>query len=287
MENPESVDVQISIKPGKAKKTVELECSKCGKIIKSQKTYDNHVKMQVCYKPDEITYCKVCDITTENHKEYNRHIISQEHLNAIGCDKLELLNKNEPAKILVADPYLTEHEARNIGTTNLGNHYTLRFSNNQTQTINLVHNKSGNPDSNPDSNPGSNPGSNPVIHNRVSNQVRKLTPISSQLVSDSNTHVSTSGNEYHIKMVKYIDSHAKTIDEKRITLMKILNSNVAMENFKGFQTFLKATIQDPMLISGYINTINEFINVLIKERANGNKEYKGKDISKFVLYLSS
>jgi uncharacterized C2H2 Zn-finger protein len=282
MENPESVEVQISIKPGKTKKTVELECPKCKKIIKSQKTYDNHVKMQVCYKPDEITYCKVCDLVAANHSEYNRHIISQEHLNAIGCDKLELLHKNEPSKILVADPYLTDHEARNIGTTNLGNHYTLRFADNQTQTITLLHNTKAKPDGNS--------SAIPAVHNTPT---KKLTPISGQISNVGNGIETVNGtgsvqsNDYHIKMVKYIDSHAKTIDEKRVALIKILNSNVAVENFKGFQTFLKTTIQDPSLIMGYINTINEFINVLIKERTNGHKEYKGKDISKFVLYLSS
>lgn len=269
---PPETKIIVAIKPPRTRKTIELPCEKCGKIMKSQKSYDAHVKLQVCYKPDEITYCKTCDITLANNTDYTRHLLSINHINAIGCDKLELLQHNEPAKILIADPYLTENEARNIGTTNLGNQYVLRFANNQSQTIKLTHNPKSHPES------------------ESSNQAApdSSTRTNSPTTSTQSDHMQPDPvRDYHIKMIKYIDSHAKTIDEKRAALLKVLSSNVAIENFKGFQSFLKMTIKDANLLAAYGNAINEFINVLVKERASGHKEYKGKDINKFVLLLSS
>jgi hypothetical protein len=101
----------------------EKACTHCNKVLKSAKTYEHHINNQLCYSKNEITYCKICNIKKDTHTEYIKHLLSMEHLNSIGCNKLETLNTNQPSTILQADPYLSNNEARSIGTNNLGNKF--------------------------------------------------------------------------------------------------------------------------------------------------------------------
>ena len=124
-------------------------CKHCLKLFKNSKTYEKHIKEQVCYKSNEITYCKICLITYENHNIYNTHLFSLEHINKIGCDNIEKINEDNKEKKLNTtihklDPYLNENDVKKISSHNLGDSFTFIYEKGNTQTITLKPTKSNN-----------------------------------------------------------------------------------------------------------------------------------------------
>jgi len=263
----------------KKSKQVELPCSKCGKVMKSTISYNNHVKKQVCYGRNELTYCKVCDKTLPTHIDYVNHLISIEHFNQIGCDKLEVLNKKETPQILTADPYLTNNEAQHIGGHNLGNKYTFIYNNKETKTINLI-------------NTDKNENKNNVIIDKINNKsIRGNGNVHENANENIKTSISNMENvfiptERQVKLFGLLNK-PETIEAKCTLLYRLLLSDKMNENdYKGIYHIIKSSISDPGLLKHYMEQIQKFIMLLCKERNNGKTEFRGMDINKIVLNLS-
>jgi len=257
----------------KKSKQVELPCSKCGKVMKSLISYNNHVKKQVCYGRNDLTYCKVCDKTLPTHIDYVNHLISIEHFNQIGCDKLEVLNKKETPQILTADPYLTNNEAQHIGGHNLGNKYTFIYNNNETKTINLI-------------NTDKNENKNNVIIDKINNNCFQDAGNSINIKASSEIKNIFTPTERQLKLFGLLNK-PETIDAKGILLYRLLLSDKMNEtDYKGIYHIIKSNVLDTVLLKHYMEQIQKFIMVLCKERNNGKTEFRGMDISKIVLNLS-
>lgn len=268
------VDAEINQASSKARKnkTFEKACEHCNKVLKSVKSYENHINTQVCYNRDEITYCKLCKITMPNHIDYVKHLISMEHINKIGCNKLEVLHSNQPSTILQADPYLTSNEARSIGTNNLGNKFTFVFNNNDTKVINLVHQNDAN----------------------TSNNRQNI------IKDNANANANTNANDkQHIMNAKKIEAtpkqikilgllnNANTVVEGGKLLLIMLDNKLHLEDYNGLQYIIKNDVNMKMEYkTAYLEIIDKFVSMLVKRRSAGETIYKDKDISKVVLSLT-
>ena len=247
-------DITITGKP--PRKKFEKACERCNKVLKSAKTYNTHIKHQLCYSKNEITYCKLCDITMENHIEYVKHLLTMEHINKIGCNKLEVLHSNQPSTILQADPYLTNNEARSIGTNNLGAKFTFVFENNTTQTINLV-----------------NTPTNENTTVGITNGAGRM-----------GTHIPS---QRQIKILGLLTGIG-TIKEGVKLLTVMLENKLNIEDYNGLQKLIQ---NDGKMTTEYKNVylsiIEQFVASLIGRRAKGETLYNGKDISKLVISLTN
>jgi hypothetical protein len=237
----------------------EKKCDHCNKVIKSAKSYDNHINTQVCYTRDELTYCKLCKLTVSNHNEYLKHLLSMEHINKIGCNNLEVLHNNQPSTILQADPYLTNNEARSIGTNNLGNKFTFVFENNNTQTVNLIPNT--------DSSTLQNDTKPEKIGKKIGEKI--IEPTQKQM-----------------KILSLLNNISNVAEGCKILLL-MLDNKLNIEDYNGLQNIIKKdTNMKPEYKSAYSEIIDKFVSMLIKRKNNGEIIYKDKDISKIVISLT-
>jgi hypothetical protein len=261
-------DTDKVIKTSVTRKTFEKACEHCNKVLKSASTYAKHVNTQTCFSKNEITYCKLCKITLSTHNEYTKHLLSLEHLNTIGCNKLEILNTNQPSTILQIDPYLSHNEAKRIGTNNLGGKFTLVYNNNQTQIIDLVEPETQNNNTHGDSNGGSIGDSSDNVQNVILE--KKIEPNAKQL-----------------KIISILEQ-ASTTDKARELLVKILDTKLQIEDYHGLQNIIKKNNninEDIKLV--YLDVLNKFVSLLVKKKNNGETIYKEQDISKIVIALTS
>jgi len=268
----------------------EKSCNHCNKILKSAKTYAHHINNQLCYSKNEITYCKICNITMDTHANYIKHLLTIEHLNSIGCNKLETLNTNQPSTILQADPYLSNNEARNIGTNNLGNKFTFVFQNNQTQIVDLIPPKQ-------DNKIQSNATMNSTMHAPVrttsmnilrNNILRNIehNNIEHNNVEHNNVFSSIPEPTDKQKKILLILEKIGTEEEGRTLLVKMLEK-LHIEDYRGLQSFIKCNNNiSKELKNVYLDIMDKFITMLVKRRNNGETIYKDKDISKLVISLT-
>ena len=258
----------------------EKTCGHCNKVLKSAKTYEHHVNNQVCYNKNETTFCKVCKITCSNRPDYVKHLLSMEHINKIGCQNLETLNNNQPSTILQIDPFLTNNEAKSIGTNNLGNKFTFVFQNNRTQTIDLINNDNQN--------------NNPIGNNNLSgnNNINNLTSAIAHNTLNQVIIDGQSGNrkiEPTVKQQKILSilENAKSIEDGCKLLLRMLDNKLNLEDYHGLQSIIRNdSNMQPELNTAYIEIIDKFVSMLVKRRTNGETVYKDKDISKIVISLT-
>jgi len=192
-----------------------------------------------------------------------------EHLNSIGCNKLETLNTNQPSTILQADPYLSNNEARSIGTNNLGNKFTFVFQNNKTQIVDLI--------------PPKQESKIQLVNSaNIGNIIRN-----DEHRTAVNT-VNTLGEptEKQRKILVILE-RVGSEEEARTMLLKMLDK-LHIEDYHGLQAFIKSNNNN---ISNefkkvYLDIMDKFITMLVKRRNNGETIYKDKDISKLVISLT-
>jgi uncharacterized C2H2 Zn-finger protein len=231
-------------------------CSRCHKKFKSKKIYKTHIEQQLCFSSGELSYCKICDLTLDNHKSYVKHIMTIEHINNIGCNKLERLNNNLAPSILTVDPFLTQNEANLIGTNNLGTKFIFVYENNEQQTVNLVRD---------------NTVSNNAIAEPISSAPdRILMPSPRQK-----------------KLLLYL-AQQKTINEGVENFTRLLsNGKLTMEDYYGFNSIIREhTAFSNEYRIAYLATINKFVENLVKMKNSGQPIYHEKDISKLVVGLT-
>ena len=275
--NANNIEISIGGSMRVSRGKFEKACMHCNKIMKSIKSYNRHVDLQLCYSKNEITYCKVCNITLNTHNDYIKHVLSMAHINSIGCNKLDILNNNQPSTILQADPYLTNNEAANIGTSNLGHKFTFVFHNTQIQTISLQPTTGSNPTS------GSNPitSSNPIIGSNIASSN------TNNVVHEAQPDVCILEPSPKQQKILSILGKASSKDEANKLLIKLLDTKLNIEDYYGLQKFINNTnIISTDLKTLYSNVIDKFVALMVKRRNNGETIYKDKDISKIVISLT-
>lgn len=279
-ENGNSVGNDVSNQKTKTIRTkFEKACAHCNKVLKSAKTYEHHVNNQLCYSKNEITYCKICNIKKDTHAEYIKHLLSMEHLNSIGCNKLETLNTNQPSTILQADPYLSNNEARIIGTNNLGNKFTFVFQNNQTQIVDLIPTKQESKIQSVNSTSVNSTSAGNIIRN----DEHRVADNAVHTVNTVNTVVEPTEKQ---KKILVILERVGSEEEGRTMLLKMLDK-LHIEDYRGLQTFIKSNNNiSNELKKVYLDIMDKFITMLMKRRNNGETIYKDKDISKLVISLT-
>ena len=297
----------------KTKKSYEKECIHCNKILKSIKSYNNHVNTQKCYNKNDITFCKLCNITMNNRNDYVKHLFSIVHYNKIGCNTLETLQTNQPSTILQADPYLTNNEAKSIGTNNLGNKFTLVFNNNNTHTIDLLHNKNVNTSNTLLANSGT--GIANILQDVQGQQQQLQLQQQQQLQLQQQQQQQQQGQQLQlqqqsqqqsqqqqqlqqqqqptiiptIKQTKILSILEKvnSIEEGNKLLLRLLDNKLQIEDYYGLQHIIKYNdkISD-VLKNEYAIIIDKFVSLMVKKKNNGETIYKEKDISKIVISLT-
>lgn len=267
-------------------------CTRCSKLFKSKNSYDTHTINQLCYKENEITYCKICEILHETHDQYNKHLFSLVHINNIGCNTLDKLEIKQLPIVNIVDPYLNSNDVKKIATKNLGDSFTFTFKQGNTQTVTLQQPKSSIVDK------------KTLLCNTVSNTVNcNSTNTIQDLIQETNNvrivneiHTtnmqlkSVEPTERQFKIITFLESqiNKSSIDESGKLFYKMLDNKLKLEDYKGLQNIIKnlKTLNEDYK-QNYLNTVDLFISFLVKERTNGIQSYKDKDISQLVCNLTS
>jgi len=267
-------------KPKATRQKFEKSCNHCNKVLKSAKTYEHHVNNQVCYSKDEITFCKLCKITCPNRSDYVKHLLSMDHINKIGCQNLETLNNNQPSTILQIDPFLTNNEARSIGTNNLGNKFTFVFRDNKTQTIDLVNT---NTPINTPINTHINTPINTPINTHINTHINISAAVNGDVSSENRKIEATTKQQKILSILENVNS----IEEGCKLLLRMLDNKLNMEDYHGLQSIIRNdSNMKKELNTAYIEIIDKFVSMLVKRRTSGETIYKDKDISKIVISLT-
>ena len=95
------------------------------------------------------------------------------------------------------------------------------------------------------------------------------------------------------KIIKFLETKAQNtptntnIDESGQFFYKMLDNKLQIEDYKGLQKIINHLDINENYKINYLNTINIFINFLVKEKTMGKNSYKDKDISQLVINLTS
>ena len=261
----------ISDKVPDTVKTNALEqCLKCGKSFKSSKTLLKHTKIQSCYKPFEITYCNICGINLVSHNDYCSHLMTMEHIEKIGCNKLEKLIENKTPSILAMDPFLSTSEAKIIGTTNLGSKLTFTYEDNKMQVVKLIRQPE------------------PIHTNNISEQSQNniTTNITSNTSEQPAPDKIIKPTPRQVKLLKFLETQ-KTLEQANNALLKMIDNIMEIDDYYGLTTFIKEDVNIiPDIKKVYLTVIEKFVVQLTKKRSVGEITYKGKDITKLVVLLT-
>ena len=263
------------VKKDKPKKVVQPKfssnCSNCQKLFKNIKLYEKHTIEQVCYKDNEITYCKICIMTYTTHNDYKKHLCSIQHINNIGCNTIEKINTYTTNSVHSLDPYLNSNDVETISSKNLGAAFTLVFEEGNTQTITLNKNTKISKDE------------TDTISKTMNETINET---SSQPIHE---HLHPIPTNRQIKIINFLEnqiSQNNTIDKSGDLFYKMLDNKLQIDDYKYLQKIINnLTINNDYKLN-YTNTINLFISYLVTEKTKGNKNYKDKDISQLVINLT-
>jgi hypothetical protein len=247
-------------KIGNKKKNFEEKCKECSRVFNNQPRYEKHIKEQKCRTKENITYCKLCDITLLDRNLYNKHLYSMEHIRAIGIDNLDNIETNKISPINYLDPYLNKDDVNKISTKNLGDSFTLVFKSGNIKTINLVKEETKEERTEEE---------RPTIVNENKNPEESFyQPTDRQL-----------------KILNFISS-INNIENAHTKFDAILRK-CNIEDYKHLQSYINKLNINNTLKESYNNVINIFINEMISRSNKGEKHYNNKEISNIVVNLSS
>lgn len=269
------IDIVVSGKAKANKKIFDAECTKCHKHFKTKCAYEKHVGQQICYDKNELSYCKTCNITLESHTGYVKHLMTIGHLESIGVGKLERLKEDRPSAIHTIDPYLSNNEAKLLGTRNLGEKYTLVFENNETQEVKLIRKPSS--------------PITPHIHvpmivsPTVSSKEPEQIPIVAELAAPDRISQPT---RKQIEIIQYLERQQNPVEANN-SFIKVLTTKLELEDYYGLSTLIRDNGNISLEIKKIIlSLINKFVEGLTKKRVGGQTTYNNKDIAKVVVALS-
>jgi hypothetical protein len=285
-----------------AKPKFENTCSHCLKLFKNIKLYDKHINEQLCYKDNEITYCKICLITYTNRQDYKNHLFSLDHINNIGFNSIEKIIKPSSSIINTLDPYLNKNDIHTLTSNNLGDNFTFVYEKGNTQTIILK------PKTNITTITTSDPSTKTITNTTITinnnNDGESSGENSSGGSGGSGGSGSGSGGsggsgsgsiiitEPTIRQTKIINFLEKQVNKNSIIdsgncFYKMLDNKLQLEDYKGLQNIIKNLNINEDYKLNYLNTVDIFISFLVKETTIGNNTYKDKDISQLVINLTT
>ena len=273
--------------PKPVKQQYEAKCTHCSKIFKNKNSYEKHTIEQTCFKSNEITYCNVCLYTYETHLKYKHHLFSIEHLNNIGFNDTERLKTKEVSKVHLADPYLNNNDINKISKKNLGDSFTFIFNTGNTQTVTLVNNTNNNTDTKNNSDDSK----NNIIPLLNTNTNTENASISINIPENNILHTPHKPDKpqpttRQIKIISFLEKQT-SIEESGKMFYKMLDNKLQLEDYKGLQNMIKyLNIGEDFKIN-YINIIESFVSLLVKQSTSGIKNYKDKNISQLVINLTS
>ena len=282
----------------------EETCSYCSKCFKNNKLYEKHINQQICYKTNEITYCKLCLIHCINHNDYKQHLFTLDHINNIGCNSIEKINQPNTATVHTLDPYLNNNDIAKISTKNLGNSFTFVYEKGHTQTITLQQplplplqlpqSTTSNVTENVTENVSENLTENTnLVHQNTSyNTINTILQDTIEKENTENTDHNSTIPEPTIRQMKIINFlkvqiNKSSIDESGKLFYKMLDNKLQIEDYKGLQNIILHLDINEDYKKNYLNTVDIFISSLVKEKTMGKMNYKDKDISQLVINLTS
>ena len=258
-------------------------CFKCNKLFKNEVSYTKHTLEQQCYKSNEITYCKLCNLTLTTHNDYKKHLYSLNHINNIGCNTIEKINTAPTQTIHHLDPFLNKNDADSISSKNLGNSFTFVFDTGQTQTVTLKKN-------NVENNTTSIDNTNSIDNNITSKENTNTKNNNTKFSNENQTLQLLEPTERQTKIINFLKKQIidnKSIELSGSTFYKMLDNKLQLEDYKGLQKIITNLDINDDYKQNYIAIINNFISLLVKEKTNGKTVYKDKDISQLVINLTS
>uniref|UniRef100_A0A6C0HM03 Uncharacterized protein n=1 Tax=viral metagenome TaxID=1070528 RepID=A0A6C0HM03_9ZZZZ len=293
------VDV-TSVKRAKFAKT----CEYCQKIFKAKKTYETHIYTQACKSLNEITYCKICDLTCETHQQYKKHLTSLRHNNKIQTiyGIVETIDVTVTPPINTADPYLTSDDVDTITKKSLGNNFTINYKDGRdSHIVKLVKQTVSNT-----RDTGNTPATlssidqNTSIQNNLLQTTDKPQALQALQKSQALEPLSASAShsiQHHVdpieatprqaKIITYLEGY-KNIANCGDKLIEILKEKLQIEDYKHLQTLLQ---QSPHLSSemkeAYVGAINKFSMAMVKLKNKGVSTFKDKDITMIVMNLNA
>ena len=113
----------------------ENACQHCNKKFKTKKSKSNHILKQICIPKEKKTYCKLCSFSGTNKQEYEKHLLSIEHINKINniqTHKIELHHN-----LFDLDPYLSKKEKKAVINKNDVEHVIFKHKNNTISKVNI------------------------------------------------------------------------------------------------------------------------------------------------------
>ena len=278
-------------KESKPKKEIKPKfssnCLKCNKLFKNESLYNKHTLEQVCYKNTELTYCKLCNITLTTHNDYKTHLFSLDHINQIGCNTLEKINKPNDKTIHSLDPYLNKNEVKNISSKNLGSSFTFVYETGSTQTVSLINNETHNETHNVNTTINTNELTNNNDNNNVTNNTNEHTNNNDNSI---NTIIIPEPTLRQTKIINFLEKQIadnKPIQDSGNLFYKMLDNKLQIDDYKNLQKIITHLNINNDYKKTYLDTINLFISFLVKEKTNRKTIYKDKDISQLVINLTS
>ena len=309
-------NITPKIKRGKFEKA----CDNCQKVLKTAKAFETHCKSQVCRATNEITYCKVCDFTCDNHQLYKKHLLSLIHITKIqtAYGIVETIEVIETPLINSVDPYLTLDDVDTITKKTLGSNFTINYRDNRDSQIVKLVKQSNSTHSTPNLNE-KNKSNNVAtsVNNMPENQLenQSLGGIPHQL-SQNGTYQSPQIHTYlqqsqqqphqqpqpqhqpqshiHIeattrqqKIITYLEGY-KNLENCGEKLIEILKEKLQIEDYKNLQALIKQSENMTCeMISAYVTAINKFSMAMVKLKNKGVSKYKDKDITMIVMNLTA
>jgi len=255
-----------------SKPKFEGTCTNCSKLFKQSKLYEKHINEQVCYKKDDITYCKLCLNTYNNHNDYKTHLFSIEHINNIGVNNVEKIKKPSTNIVHNLDPYLNTSDINKLSLNNLGDNFTFVFEKGNTQTITLQQ-----------------PKKDSVITVDSTKDTADTTKNTNDTVEINTSCDILEPTPRQVKIINFLEKQILTVSihESGNNFYKMLDNKLQLEDYKGLQKIIINLPINEEFKQNYLKTIDIFISVLVKEKTMGNTFYKDKDISQLVINLTS
>jgi len=264
-------------KPKISKPKFEGTCTNCSKLFKQSKLYEKHINEQVCYKKDDITYCKLCLHTYNSHNDYKTHLFSIEHINNIGVNNVEKIKKPSTNIVHNLDPYLNTNDINKLSLNNLGDNFTFVFEKGNTQTITLQQTKK-----------------DTVNKIDTVDTVDTVNTVNTTKNTNDTVEINTSSEileptPRQVKIINFLEKQILTVSihESGNNFYKMLDNKLQLEDYKGLQKIIINLPINEEFKQNYLKTIDIFISFLVKEKTMGNTFYKDKDISQLVINLTS
>ncbi len=250
----------------KIKEIIKPECPKCNRAFTSKKVCDKHILTQICIPLNRKTYCKLCFITFEDRKQYNKHVMSEEHfnrVNGIEVDKFDLPT-NEAHSV---DPYLDKSDVEKINDLNIGDGFAICFKDDSYHQVEFDKARES-----------------PEIE--LDTEVDETSNVEEKLKQEIDDRMNpTPLTDVQVKVLNFLkQSSGKDNLEKNF--LKAINQ-IRIEDYKGLSTAIISCECIPILEKQkYIQTIRLFKQLLEKKLSNGVVEHNGKSIKKILEVLT-